>query len=87
VEAYYYILIVSQLVGSELSEKMRLYHLTFVECREWADKVALKTGWSASCLQDTTRPVPPAVCPFFGGCWRDGRRCLDGALCQRRADY
>ena len=86
-EAYYYTLIVWQLVGGELAERWRLHHVTFVESRVWADKVALKTGtWNASCIQDKTRAVPPVVCPFFGGCWRDGRKCLDGALCRRRAD-
>jgi predicted membrane-bound dolichyl-phosphate-mannose-protein mannosyltransferase len=26
------------------------------------------------------------ICPFGPPCWRDGRRCLDGALCRRLAD-
>ena len=75
-EAFYYTLIVWQLISGELSEKMREPGLTMAECQEMAAEV-MKTPekWRATCIGDParTKVIPPVL------------RCLDsGALCRQR---
>ena len=50
--------------------------LTETECR--AAEVMTPTRY-ARCEAERWYPV---ICPFAGGCWRNGRKCLDGALCR-----
>jgi hypothetical protein len=56
-----------------------------IECKQLAAVVA-RAHKRARCEREPDLPKGYVICPFGPPCWRNGRRCLDGALCQQLAD-
>jgi hypothetical protein len=57
--------------------------LTEAECQRQAELIVADRSQKAFAWCEPTRPV---ICPFGPPCWRNGQRCLDGALCRRLED-